>query len=129
MLSRFSHVPLFATLWTVVFQALHSLLLLSMGFSRQPYWSGLPSRGSSQPRNLLLAPALAGVFFTTRATWKSHYDQSLKKKKKFTPRGRAGNSPAKTCQSSQQSLVTPERYRITEKAQPPPRPRTQGLLG
>ena len=37
MLSCFSHVQLFATLWTVASQA-----LLSMGFSRQEYWSGLP---------------------------------------------------------------------------------------
>ena len=32
-----SHVWLFATQWTVAYQA-----LLSMGFSRQEYWSGLP---------------------------------------------------------------------------------------
>ena len=32
-----SHVRLFATTWTVACQA-----LLSMGFSRQEYWSGLP---------------------------------------------------------------------------------------
>ena len=38
MLSHFSHVRLFAIPWTVV--AL--LVLLSMGFSRQKYWSGLP---------------------------------------------------------------------------------------
>ena len=37
MQSRFSHVQLFATLWTVARQA-----PLSMGFSRQEYWSGLP---------------------------------------------------------------------------------------
>ena len=37
MLSHFSHVELFATLRTVACQA-----LLSMGFSRQEYWSGLP---------------------------------------------------------------------------------------
>ena len=36
-LSRFSRVRLFATLWTVARQA-----PLSMGFSRQEYWSGLP---------------------------------------------------------------------------------------
>ena len=36
MLSRFSLVQLFATLWTVACQA-----PLSMGFSRQEYWSGL----------------------------------------------------------------------------------------
>ena len=32
-----SHVGLFVTPWTVAHQA-----LLSMGFSRQEYWSGLP---------------------------------------------------------------------------------------
>ena len=40
-----SHVQLFATPWTVAYQAPPS-----MGFSRQEYWSGLPfsfSRGSS----------------------------------------------------------------------------------
>ena len=37
MLSRFSHVQLFATLWTVA-----RLAPLSMGFSRQEYWSELP---------------------------------------------------------------------------------------
>ena len=37
LLSHFSHVQLFATLWTVIHQA-----PLSIGFSRQEYWSGLP---------------------------------------------------------------------------------------
>ena len=37
MLSRFSHIQLFVTLWTVAHQA-----PLSMRFSRQEYWSGLP---------------------------------------------------------------------------------------
>ena len=37
MLSCFSHVRLFATLWTVAHKA-----PLCMGFSRQEYWSGLP---------------------------------------------------------------------------------------
>ena len=36
VLSHFSHVWIFATLWTVAHKA------LSMGFSRQEYWSGLP---------------------------------------------------------------------------------------
>ena len=38
VLSRFSHVQIFVTLWTAARQA-----SLSMGFSRQEYWSGLPS--------------------------------------------------------------------------------------
>ena len=37
VLSHFSHVQLFATPWTVACQA-----LLSMGFSREEYWSGVP---------------------------------------------------------------------------------------
>ena len=55
MLSCFSHVQLFATPWTVA-----CLVLLSMGFSRQEYWSGLPH---PPPENLpdpgmeLAAPA------------------------------------------------------------------------
>ena len=32
-----SHVQLFVTMWAIAFQA-----PLSMGFSRQEYWSGLP---------------------------------------------------------------------------------------
>ena len=71
MLSRFSCVPLFATLWTVAQQA-----PLPMGFSRQEYWSGLPC---PPPGDLpdpgikpssLKSPALAGGFFTTGTTWK-----------------------------------------------------------
>ena len=37
VLSHFSRVQLFVTLWTVAYQA-----PLSMEFSRQEYWSGLP---------------------------------------------------------------------------------------
>jgi len=37
MISCFSRVQLFVTLWTVALQA-----PLYMGFSRQEYWSGLP---------------------------------------------------------------------------------------
>ena len=53
MLSHFSHVQLFATLRTVACQA-----LLSMGFSRQEYWSGLPcpTPGDLQAGSLPLAP-------------------------------------------------------------------------
>ena len=102
-----SHVRIFVTLWTVAHQT-----PLSMGFSRQEYWSGLPwpppgdlsnrgiKSGSSElqadslpseplgtrltqkldrynnflkvihPRSLT-SPALAGRFFTTRATWEA----------------------------------------------------------
>ena len=68
--SHFSHVQLFATLWIVTWQT-----PLSMGFSRQEYWGGLPF---PTPGNLpepqiepmyLISPALAGGFFTTSTTW------------------------------------------------------------
>ena len=61
-----SCVWLFATPWTVAYQA-----PLSMGFSRQEYWRGLPF---PSPGDLLkpgieptspVSPALAGGFFTT----------------------------------------------------------------
>ena len=60
----------FVTPWTVACQA-----PLSIGFSRQEYWSGLPfllqrlftSQGLD-PHLLEESPALAGGFFTTSAT-------------------------------------------------------------
>ena len=76
LLSRFSCVWLFSTLWTLAFQAPSS-----MGFSRQEYWSGwpcpppgdLPDPGI-EPRSLLSpAVTLAGRFFTTSATWEAPY--------------------------------------------------------
>ena len=65
-----SCVRLFATPWTVVYQAPPS-----MGFSRQEYWSGLqfPSpRDLPDPRIEFVSPELAGGFFTTSATWEAH---------------------------------------------------------
>ena len=61
-----SHVRLFATPWTVARQA-----PLSMGFSRQESWSGLPfpPPGSlpdpGKETMSLVSAALAGGFFTT----------------------------------------------------------------
>ena len=72
VLSHFSRVQLFATLWTVTHQA-----PLSMGFSRQEYWSGLPclSPGELPDPGVepvsLMSPALAGSVFTTSATWEA----------------------------------------------------------
>ena len=66
VLSYFSHVQLFATLWIIVRQA-----PLNMGFSRQEYWSGLPCPPPGDLPNpgikptSLLSPALADEFFTT----------------------------------------------------------------
>ena len=72
MLSCFSHVRLFATLWTVAHQA-----PLSMGSPRQEYWSWLPVPppghlpGPGIKPEPLMLPALAGGFFTIRATWEA----------------------------------------------------------
>ena len=72
MLSCFSCVWLFATLWTV------RQAPLSMGFSRQQYWNGLPCPPPGdlpdpgiKPASLTF-PALAGRFFTTSTTWEAH---------------------------------------------------------
>ena len=70
MLIRFSCVRLFATPWTVAHQA-----PVSMGFSKQEYWSGLPFPLLGDLPNLVMeptspgSPALAGRFFTTSTTW------------------------------------------------------------
>ena len=62
----------FVTLWTVVPQG-----SLSMGFSRQDYWSGLPCPPpgdlpdpGTEPASLM-SLALAGGFFTTSTTWEA----------------------------------------------------------
>ena len=72
VLSRFSCVWLFVILWTVAHQA-----PLSMSFSRQEYWSGLPCpppgdlpHPGMEPMSLT-SFALAGGFFTTSATWET----------------------------------------------------------
>ena len=72
MLSLFSCVQLSATLWTVARQA-----LLSMGFSRQKYWNGLPCSPLGdlldpgiEPVSLM-SPALTGGFVTTSNTWEA----------------------------------------------------------
>ena len=50
-----------------------------MGFSRQEYWSGLPLLSPGDLPNpvikpmSLMSPALAGRFFTTRATWEARF--------------------------------------------------------
>ena len=72
MLSSFSGVQLFVTLWTIACQA-----PLSLGFSRQEHWSGLPCPppgGLPNPGikpTSLTSPALAVGFCTTGATWEA----------------------------------------------------------
>ena len=74
VLSSFSPTQLFATLWNVAHMA-----PLSMGFSRQEHWSGLPC---PLPGDLpdpgikpssLMSPALADGFFTTNVTWEIEF--------------------------------------------------------
>ena len=65
VLSCFHRVRLFVTLWTVARQA-----PLSMGFSRQEYWSGLHAllQGIFLPRDRTCVSSIscfAGGFFTT----------------------------------------------------------------
>ena len=72
MLRFLSRVRQFVTLWTVACQA-----PLTMGFSRQEYWSGLPCPPpedlpdpGTEPMSLM-SPALAGEFLATSATWEA----------------------------------------------------------
>ena len=72
VLSHFSRVQLFATLWTEAHQD-----PLSMGFSRQEYWSGLPCLPPGDlpdpgiEPNFFTSPALLGRFFTISTTWEA----------------------------------------------------------
>ena len=59
-----SHVRFFATPWTVACQA-----PLSMEFSRQEYWSGLPFPAPGIEPTSFASPAWAGRFFTISSTW------------------------------------------------------------
>ena len=72
MLSCFSRVQHFVTLWTRACQT-----PLSMGFSRQEYWSGLPRPPPGdlldpgiEPTSLMY-PAFAGGFFTSSTSWEA----------------------------------------------------------
>ena len=54
---------------------------LSMEFSRQEYWNGLPYLPPGDLPNpgiqptFLMSPSLAGGFFTTSATWEDPFPQ------------------------------------------------------
>ena len=69
VLSHFSRVRLFATLWTT-----HQAPL-SMGFPRKEYWSGLsfPPPGDLPHPGIKLSSLVSctGRFFTTSTTWES----------------------------------------------------------
>ena len=78
VLSHFSGVRLFATLWTAACQA-----PLYTAFSRQEYWSGLPCPPPGdlpdpgiEPAVLML-PALADRFVSTSTTWEAQAPGNL----------------------------------------------------
>ena len=72
VLSRFSHVQLFVTPWTVAHQA-----PLFMEFPMQEYWSGLPVPPPGNIPNPGMEPmspvtsTLAEGFFTISSTWEA----------------------------------------------------------
>ena len=78
VLSQFSPIWLFMILWIIAHQA-----PLSMGFSRQEYWSGLPCPppGDLLDTGVELASAcvscIASRFFTNWATWEAPLDHLM----------------------------------------------------
>ena len=78
MLSSFSRVQLFATLWTIAHQA-----PLSLGYPRQEYLGGLscpPPGDLSNPGIEITShepPALAGGFFTSSAAWEAPHSSRI----------------------------------------------------
>ena len=99
MLSCFSRVRLFTTLWTIPHQA-----PLSMGFSKQEHWSELPAllqrifpAPESKPASLM-SPTLAARFFTMSTTWEAQ-KQIRREKYKILP------TCPKTCDESQCSFM------------------------
>ena len=72
MLSRFSRVQLWVTPWTVAYKP-----PLSVQFSRQEYWDGLPCPppgdlpDPGMESTSLTCAALAGGFFFTSAMWEA----------------------------------------------------------
>ena len=69
-LFHFSHVQLFATLWTVAEQAPLSVGILQ---ARRLEWIAMPSsRGSSQPRDRSLTSCITDGSFTTEPQGKNN---------------------------------------------------------
>ena len=79
----FSRVQLFATLWAVARQA-----SLSMGFSRQEYWSGLqfpPPEDHPDPvieLASLMSPAFVDGIFTTSTTREAQVEGTMSENSK-----------------------------------------------
>ena len=88
VLNRFIHARLFVMPWAIVRQ-----VPLSLGFSSQEYWSGLPR---TPPGDLpypgiksasLMSPALAGGFPTTNTTWEAPLKTEVTITSQVTKRG------------------------------------------
>ena len=85
MLSSFSHIQLFANLWTVAGQA-----PLSMGSCRQEYWSGLPcpplgdlpTHGSNHVSYISCIGRQVFFFFLTLAPTRKPHEKRYQLKKK-----------------------------------------------
>ena len=77
-----SHIQLFMTLWTIACQG-----ALSMGFSRQEYWSGLPF----PPLGIFLTqgsnPCFLSLLHCRQFILLSHWEanQNIAKQKRYTP--------------------------------------------
>ena len=84
------------TLWTIVLQA-----PLSMGFSRQEYWSGLPFPppgdlpSSGIKSASLKSPALADRFFTSSAIWEYSEREQLRENMGLGIRQKGKDKPVK----------------------------------
>ena len=113
VLSQLSPVRLFATLWTVAPQA-----ALSMEFSRQEYWSGLPCPPPEDLPNpeikpaSLMSPALAGGLFTTHATWEAQIMNIRKLKTK-------AQLPHLRCCQQKQGITNDPAQSATRGSRPP----------
>ena len=87
VLSHFSHVQLFVTLWAVACQA-----PLFMGFSRQEYWSGLPclpvgNLPDLDQTRVSYISCIGRWFLTISTTWETHIFWNVERAY-FTWRGR-----------------------------------------
>ena len=118
-----SYVKLLVTPWTVAHQA-----PLSIGFSRQEYWSGLPfpSPGDlPDPGIEPASPALAGGFFTTEPPWKPLREMGVVLNDPRNARPSLGAAPSVLVQQAgpgenwTQSPALPLQFLISH---PPPSP-------
>ena len=114
MLSHFSHFLLSAILWATARQA-----PLSMGFSRQEFWSGLPCPPPGHVPDLgiepvfLMSPALTDGFFST--TWEVLWDISAASLSQHTLM-KPPFPPAITCKQDHKP--------VGRAAKPPPKPKS-----